>query len=117
MSQAQALSGQVALITGAGSGIGQATARLFANQGAKVVVVDIVQPQGEETVNLIRQDGGEAVFVKADVTRPADAEAMIQTALDKYGRLDILFNNAGVLRRGTIEECTEADWDFVMNVN
>jgi NAD(P)-dependent dehydrogenase (short-subunit alcohol dehydrogenase family) len=111
------LAGKVALITGAGSGIGQATATLFAHEGAKVVVVDIVPPQGEATVEQIREAGGEAVFVKADVSRPADAQNMIQTAVDTYGRLDILFNNAGVLRRGTIEECTEEDWDFVMAVN
>lgn len=111
------LADKVALITGAGSGIGRATALLFAREGARVVVVDVVAAQGEETVAQIRQAGGTALFVPADVTRPADAERMIQTAIDQFGRLDILFNNAGILRRGTIEECTEADWDLVLNVN
>lgn len=111
------LAGKVAIVTGAGSGIGQATARLFAREGAKVVVVDIVEPQGRETTSQITEAGGEAIFVKTNVTKATEVQAMIQTAVDTYGRLDILFNNAGVLRRGTIEECTEEDWDFIMDVN
>ena len=88
------LEGKVALITGAGSGMGQVAAILFAKEGAKVVVVDWVAEGGEETVRMIKEAGGEATFVKADVSRAEDAKRMIRATVDSYGKLDILYNNS-----------------------
>ncbi|MEW6298922.1 MAG: SDR family oxidoreductase [Thermodesulfobacteriota bacterium] len=112
------VAGKVALITGGGSGIGRATAQIFAREGAKVVVADIVVAGGEETVQLIKAAGGEAVFVKADVARTTDVEAMVKKAVDTYGRLDCAFNNAGI--EGVIRptaEYGEEQWDRVLAVN
>ena len=113
------LKDKVALITGAGSGIGRASALLFAREGAKVVVVDVRDEAGEETVHLIREGGGEAVFVHADVSRAQDARAMIAKAEEAYGRLDVLFNNAGIFhpRDGSILETDEDVWNQVIDVN
>ena len=88
--------GKVALVTGAGSGIGRATAQIFTREGAKVVVADIVIEGGEETVRLLKAASGEATFVRVDVSRPVDVEAMVKKAVDTYGRLDCAFNNAGI---------------------
>lgn len=107
----------MALITGAGSGIGRSSAVLFAKEGAKVVVVDIVQEAGEETVRLIKENGGDATFVKADVSKATDAENIIEKAVEKYGKLDILFNNAGINPSGTVVDTPEETWDKVINVN
>ena len=112
-----ALAGQVALITGAGSGMGRATAALFAKEGAKIVVVDIDEAGGEETLAQIQAAGGEALFARADVANAADAEAMIQRAIDTYGRLDILHNNAGVVSVKFLEDMSEEEWDWLMGVN
>ena len=90
------LKGKVAVITGAGSGIGRATALLFAEEGAKVVVADYSVEGGQETVKQIKAKGGEAIFVAVDVSKAADVQKMIKTAIDRYGRLDILHNNAGI---------------------
>lgn len=90
------ISGKVAIITGAASGIGKATAILFAQEGAKVVVADVVDKLGEETVKMIKESGGKAVFVHADVSKAEDVKNMVKTAVDTYGRLDIIFNNAGI---------------------
>jgi NAD(P)-dependent dehydrogenase (short-subunit alcohol dehydrogenase family) len=111
------LADKVALITGAASGIGRATALLFAREGARVVVVDINQNGGQDTVETIRQGGGEAIFVLADVTSAADAERMVKTAVETYGQLDILFNNAGVAHRASVDECSVEDWDRVIAIN
>lgn len=111
------LADKVALITGAASGIGRATALLFAREGAKVVVVDINQIGGQDTVETICQGGGEAIFVLADVTGAADAERMVKTAVETYGQLDILFNNAGVAHRASVDECSVEDWDRVIAIN
>jgi NAD(P)-dependent dehydrogenase (short-subunit alcohol dehydrogenase family) len=110
------LKGKVAIITGAGSGIGAATAKLFAKEGARVVVADINQKAGRAVVRQIKRDGGEATFVEVDVTRAADNKRMIQTAIESYGRLDILFNNAGVLG-DNLDETTEEKWRRVIDVN
>jgi len=112
------LQDKVAVITGAGSGIGQATALLFAEEGAKVVVADYSVEGGEETVKLVKEKSGEAIFVAVDVSRAADVQKMIKTAIDKYGRLDILHNNAGIIGPlGPTENVSEADWDRVLSVN
>ncbi len=112
-----ALSGQVALITGAGSGVGRATAALFAKEGAKVVVVDLDQAAGEKTVAQIHIDGGTALFQQADVAKSADAQRMVQQTIDTYGRLDILHNNAGVVAVKFLEDMSEEEWDWLMGVN
>ncbi|MGH2529334.1 MAG: glucose 1-dehydrogenase, partial [Actinomycetota bacterium] len=90
------LEGKVALITGAGSGIGKLTAKLFASEGAKVVVTDVVDDAGHATVEEIRANDGEAAFVHADVSNASDAEGMVQFAVDTFGRLHVMMNNAGI---------------------
>jgi len=110
--------GKVALITGAGNGIGRATALGFARDGAQVVVVDRDAAGGEGTVGIIRQQGGEALFVAADVTRSADVQAYVKAALDAYGTIDCFHNNAGI--EGGVAataEYDEAMFDAVMGVN
>ena len=89
--------GKVAIVTGAGSGIGRASAMLLAKEGAKTVVVDRNAEAGEETVRMIREAGGEAIFVKADVSKVEDIKKMVRTAVSTYGKLNILFNNAGFI--------------------
>jgi NAD(P)-dependent dehydrogenase (short-subunit alcohol dehydrogenase family) len=112
------LAGKVALVTGGSSGIGRATALIFAREGAKVVVADVAVEGGEETVRLINAAGGEAIFVKTDVSQPADVEGMVKKAADTYGRLDCAFNNAGI--EGVIQPTVdygEAHWDRVIAIN
>jgi NAD(P)-dependent dehydrogenase (short-subunit alcohol dehydrogenase family) len=110
--------GKVALITGAGSGIGRATALVFAKEGAKVVVADIVVAGGEETVRMIKGAGGEAIFVKTDVTRAAEVEALVKKTVETYGRLDCAFNNAGIEgEMAPTADCTEENWDRVVNID
>jgi NAD(P)-dependent dehydrogenase (short-subunit alcohol dehydrogenase family) len=111
------LKDKVAIITGAGSGIGQATALLFAQEGAKVVVADIVDQAGQETIDQISDTGGEAIFVKTDVSKGADIEAMVQTAVGLFGGLDILFNNAGLTIPAMVTETDEETWDRTIDVN
>jgi len=112
------LSDKVALITGAGSGIGRASALLFSQEGAKVAVVDLDRKGGQETVGLIQQKGGEAVFVQADVSKAADVEKMVETTVKTFGRLDILFNNAGIPMSFTpVEDLKEELWDRIININ
>jgi len=112
------LDGKVAVITGAASGIGRATALLFAEEGAKVAVSDCVLTGGQETVSLIGKTGGEAIFIETDVTRAADLQRMVDTAVDTYGRIDILFNNAGVSGGGnTTAGTTEEEWVRVLDIN
>jgi NAD(P)-dependent dehydrogenase (short-subunit alcohol dehydrogenase family) len=112
------LEGKVALITGAGSGIGRATALLFAKEGAKVSVVDYVPAGGKETAKMVREAGGEAIFIEADVSKAADVEKMIKTTLDKYRRIDILYNNAGVMGAYAFTADTpEKKWDTILNIN
>jgi len=107
---------KVALVTGASSGIGRASARIFAREGAKVAVVDI--KSGEETVRMIKEAGGEAMFIEADVTKAAEVEAMVDKIVETYGRLDCAHNNAGLPSpQKLLHECTEAEWDSVLNVN
>ena len=106
------------LVTGGASGIGRAAALSFAHGGARVVVADVDRAGGEETVRLAKTEGGEAVFVKADVRAAVDVEAMVVATLQTFGRLDIAFNNAGVLGSGAaMIDFTEDDWDDVMGIN
>jgi len=111
------LEDKVAIITGAGSGIGAATARLFAKEGAKIVVADWSEKGGQKIIEEIKTIGGEAVFVKTDVSRAADIDAMVTKCVEAFGKLDILFNNAGVAPMGKIEEFSEADWQKVIDVD
>jgi NAD(P)-dependent dehydrogenase (short-subunit alcohol dehydrogenase family) len=112
------LKDKVALVTGGTSGIGRATAIAYAQQQAKVVVVGRRMDEGEETVRLIQEAGGEAIFVPADVTQEADVEAMVDKAVSIFGRLDIAFNNAGTVGENpSLIEQTEAEYDRIMNVN
>jgi meso-butanediol dehydrogenase/(S,S)-butanediol dehydrogenase/diacetyl reductase len=111
------LEDKVAVITGAGSGIGRATAILFAAEGARVVVADVVRAAGEETVEQIRQDGGMGVFAHADVTKESDVATMVQLAVETYGRLDVLYNNAGVTLPATVTATTEDIWNKTIDIN
>jgi NAD(P)-dependent dehydrogenase (short-subunit alcohol dehydrogenase family) len=115
---ASSFDGKVALVTGAGSGIGRASALAFAREGACVVVVDKDDIKGEETVLLVEKDGGEAVFVHADVSIAADVEAMVGRALDCFGRIDCAHNNAGVVgHAAATHQCTEENWDRTVAIN
>lgn len=113
---------QVAIVTGAASGIGRATAIRFAQEAARVVLVDIDREAGRAVERCIRDVGGEAVFVPTDVTSPADIEAMTRVAAERFGgddahgRIDILVNAAGVIRYGPMPEQTEEDWDLTFDV-
>ncbi|RFU38276.1 SDR family oxidoreductase [Actinomadura logoneensis] len=112
------LAGKAVLITGASQGIGAATARTFAGYGARVVIADILEDAGRETAELIRKDGGEALFVRTDVTVGADVEAAVAATVSAYGRLDAAVNNAGVEEQGSaLHEVTEEAWDKLVAVN
>jgi NAD(P)-dependent dehydrogenase (short-subunit alcohol dehydrogenase family) len=112
------LQDKVVLVTGGTSGIGRATAIAYAQQQAKVVVVGRRMDEGEETIRLIQEAGGEAIFVQADVTKEADVKAMVDKAVGVFGRLDIAFNNAGTVGENpSLIEQTEAEYDRIMNVN
>lgn len=111
------LDGKVAIVTGAASGIGAATARLFGREGARLLLVDIQDELGRQVADEIVQAGGTARYVHADVAVAEDVAGMVRAAVETYGRLDILFNNAGLGRGGSITELSEADWDLVVDVD
>jgi NAD(P)-dependent dehydrogenase (short-subunit alcohol dehydrogenase family) len=110
------LEGKVAIVTGGSSGIGRAASQLFARDGAKVVVADIDDKGGQETIQLIEEAGGEALFVKTDVSKAAEVEAMVNKTVEIFGQLDCAFNNAGISGElASIVDCTEENWDRVIN--
>jgi len=112
------LQGKVVLVTGGTSGIGRDTAVLFAKAGAKVVIAGRREVEGKETVELVRVAAGEALFVKADVSKASEVEALVQKTVEKFGRLDIAFNNAGIEGIWVpITEQSEEDWDRTMDIN
>lgn len=112
------LENKVAIVTGAASGIGKETALLFAKQGAKVVVSDIDTDDGRDVVEEIKNNGGEASFFKADVSKPEEQEALVEAAKEKYGALHIAFNNAGIVGPvGPVADIPIEEWDKVISVN
>ena len=108
---------KIAIVTGGASGIGAASAILFAREGAHVTVADVDEHGGNQTVNTVRSAGGEAIFARADVTRDSDVAQMVDETVKRWGKIDILFNNAGILLVKTIEQMSEEEWDRVMAVN
>ncbi|HHZ89148.1 TPA: glucose 1-dehydrogenase [Candidatus Poribacteria bacterium] len=111
------ISDKVAIITGAASGIGRTTAILFAKEGGKVVIADQNEAGGDETVDLIRTDGGQAIFTRVNVTSATDIQGMVKTTIDTYGKLNILVNNAGIAIRLPVVDLPEEDWDRSIDVN
>ena len=111
------MDGKVALVSGGARGQGAAEARLFASEGARVVIGDVLDVAGMRVAAEIKRGGGEAVFFHLDVTSAADWRAAVQSAEDAYGKLDVLVNNAGIWRGGRVEETTENDWDDMFAVN
>jgi NAD(P)-dependent dehydrogenase (short-subunit alcohol dehydrogenase family) len=113
------LEGKVALITGAGSGMGRAAAELFAGEGARVVVTDVADDAGNATVAAVRGAGGDATYVRADVSQWTDCQAMVKCATDTYGGLHVLYNNAGIFPAddGGVLDTPESTWEKVMEIN
>ncbi len=112
------LEGKVALITGAGSGIGRATAKIFAREGAKLVLADVVEDGGKQTLAMVADTGKDAIFVKTDVSKQEDVDALIAKAVEAYGHIDCAFNNAGIEgKNGLTHECERDNWDRVIAIN
>ena len=113
------LSDKVAIITGAGGGMGRVASQMFAAEGAKIVVAEFAAAAGDETVRLVREAGGDATFVKTDVSSEASAKAMVDHAVSTYGRVDVLYNNAGIMPEAdhSVIDTDVATWDQVMAVN
>src|SRR5438552_15072005 len=110
--------GKVALVTGAASGIGRASALAFAREGAKTVVADVLVKGGEETARTIKEAGGDALFVRTDVSKAAEVETLIQKIVETYGRLDYAHNNAGIAGADApTADCTEENWDHTIAIN
>lgn len=113
------LANKVAIITGSASGMGQAAAELFASEGAGVVVTDVMVDVGEETALKIRDAGGKAIFVKANVAKEAEVKSMVGTAIETFGHVDILYNNAGIMPSddSSVTDLSEEVWDRVLDIN
>src|SRR6516164_9271032 len=114
---ARPFEGKVALVTGGSTGIGKATALAFAQAGARVVIAARRVDEGRQAVEDIREAGGEALFVRTDVTQATEVEALICTTVATYGRLDYAFNNAGISGGGLLHEVSEEEWDRMVNIN
>src|SRR5215217_1937450 len=108
---------KVCVVSGGGSGIGRAACERFAREGAKVVVVDLKEEHGNETVKAITDAGGESIFAKADVSNSAEVQAAIKAAVDRWGRIDVIVNDAAIMTFTPVLELAEDDWDKVMAVN
>lgn len=108
---------KVAVITGSGKGLGEAMALLFSREGAKIVVFDIDETAGQDTVEQIREKAGDAIFVQGDVSKSDDVVRLIGRAVDAYGHVDVLVNNAGIHVDKTVADTTEAEWDEILGVN
>jgi NAD(P)-dependent dehydrogenase (short-subunit alcohol dehydrogenase family) len=111
------LDGKVVLITGGTSGIGRATAVLLAKEGAAVVLTGRNQERGEEVAKAINNDGGEAMFIRSDVRLADECRQAVEQTLERFGRIDVLFNNAGVFHPKTVPECTEEEWDETIDTS
>ncbi len=111
------LKSKVAIVTGAGSGIGEATALTFAKEGARVTVADVADSAGNDTVEQIRAAGGDAIYVHTDVTSASDIQGMVSATISNYGKLDVLFNNAGIAMRLAVADLPEDDWDRCIDIN
>ena len=113
------LANKVALITGAASGMGQVAAEIFAREGASVVITDIASEAGEKTAQRFRSAGGQAIFIRANVASEAEVEQMIAAAIKTFGRIDVLYNNAGIMPDddGSVVNLSESTWDRIMDVN
>ena len=112
------LEGRIVLVTGGASGIGRASCLAFVGEGARIVVADMALEGGEETASLARRAGGEAIFVRADVSKASDVDVLVAKAVEKYGRLDCAHNNAGIAGpMARAADCSEQDWDDIIRVN
>ena len=112
------LEGKVAIITGAGSGIGRATSKIFAREGARLLLADIVEAAGNETLKAVKDAGADAIFMKVDVSKASEPEAMVAKAVASFGRLDCAFNNAGIEGEGALtHKCSEENWNRVIAIN
>ena len=113
------IEGKTAIVTGASNGMGSSESKLFAKEGAQIVAVDVNDPEGEQTVSEIKAAGGDAIYTHADVSSAADSEAMVESAEDQFGKLNVMFNNAGIMdSRDDNALVTEEDvWDLTMAIN
>lgn len=113
------LANKVAIITGAASGMGRAAAELFASEGASVIITDVAEQVGGEAAQHIRDSGGHATFIRADVSHEADVQLMVEQATATYGQLDILYNNAGIMPTsdGSVTDISEVTWDRILDIN
>jgi NAD(P)-dependent dehydrogenase (short-subunit alcohol dehydrogenase family) len=113
------LADKVALITGSGGGMGKLAAEVFSREGASIVVTDVLEKEGQETAQAIRDAGGKAIFVRADVSQNEDVKRLVDAAIAEYGRVDVLYNNAGIMpaEDTSVIETSEATWDRVLDIN
>ena len=111
------LKGKLAVISGAATGIGRATALLFAQEGAQVVIADVNEEDSQKTVDDINNENGSAWFVRTDVSRAEEMEALMKSAAERMGGIDVIFNNAGAQRSGAVTDFDESEWDLLMSIN
>jgi len=109
--------GKVVIVTGGGKGIGQACAIAFAQEGGQVAIADIDEEAGRASMQQIKETGGEAIFIKCDVSKSADVQLLVKETIHTFGGVDVLYNNAGVVRYGTVVDMSEEDWDYQININ